>query len=100
MKTYICEIKDIARANKAGSFSDACDMFLANVNNTANPKAQYHYAGAEMVNYAGLYRRLDALRESKAALVAFHQKNIGKINEMYQAGQRAELRRWAAEVLG
>ena len=45
MKHYINEIKDIARANKAGSFSDACDMFLANVNNTHREDAQYHYGG-------------------------------------------------------
>lgn len=99
MKTYICEIKDIAQANKAGSFSDACDMFLANVRNTANPKAQYHYLGAEMVNYAGLYRRLKELEESKAALVEFHQKHIGKVNELYNANQRAELRKFASEVV-
>ena len=95
MKTYINEIKAIARANNAGSFSDACDMFLANVRNTANPNAQYHYGGADQVDYAGLYPQLDKLIEGKNALAAFHEKNIAKVNELYNAGKHDELEKWA-----
>ena len=99
MKHYINEIKDIARANKAGSFSDACDMFLANVNNTHREDAQYHYAGADQVDYKALYPRLKELQESKAGLVQFFEKNTTKINALYNAGKRDELRNWVREAV-
>ena len=99
MKNYINEIKDIALANQAPDFSAACDMFLANINNTHRPDAQYHYGGADQVDYKALYPRLKELQESKAALVNFFESNKTKCNELYNAGKRDVLRKWATESI-
>ena len=99
MKNYINEIKDIALANQAPDFSAACDMFLANINNTNRADAQYHYAGADQVDYKALYPQLKELRESKAALVNFFESNKDKCNELYNAGRRDELRQWVRESI-
>ena len=99
MKHFINEIKDIARVNQAPDFSAACDMFLANVNNTHRADAQYHYAGADQVDYKALYPRLKELQEGKAALVDFFESNKAKCNALYNAGKRDELRDWVREAV-
>ena len=99
MKHYINEIKDIARVNQAPDFSAACDMFLANVNNTHREDAQYHYGGADQVDYKALYPRLKKLQEGKAALVDFFESNKAKCNALYNAGKRDELRDWVREAV-
>lgn len=91
---YLRAIKDIGRANanQGGStFSNAVDMFLNNVKDANNPNDQYHYAGADYVDYASLTPKLGELSAGKDELVKFNTKHLSKINELYAAGKFDEL---------
>ena len=98
MSMYINEIKDIFTVNRPNRFSDACDMFLANIDRAGDPTAVYHYDGAEQLDYKALKAHRDELAGSKNALVAYYEAHRDACNALYKAGKRVELKNLVASA--
>lgn len=62
---YTNEIHAIAKANGNPQFSTAVDMFLNNIKDAGNPNDQYHYAGADELDYEALKPDLADMEDEK-----------------------------------
>ena len=76
LNTYKTEITAIAKANKA-DIGVATDMFLNNIKDAGKEDDQYHYGGADHLDYAALQPHYEELVKGKAAFVDAWAKELG-----------------------
>ena len=62
---FTTEIIAISKANGNADMVVATELFLNNIKDAVNPDEQYHYAGADPVDYAALKPNLKELTEDK-----------------------------------
>lgn len=89
---YSNEILDLAK--KLGvSVSDAKDLFLNNIRDAGDPSDQYHYEGADGVDYAALKPHYDELLADGAAF-SEAVKDLyvyAELTDLRNAGKRDEV---------
>ena len=65
LKNFKDQIIAISAANGNADMGVATDMFLNNIKDAGATEDQYHYAGADQVDYAALKPHLKELTEDK-----------------------------------
>ena len=94
---YTPEIMAISKANNNASYRDAAQMFLNNIDDAGHVEDQYHYPGADHVDYAAL-RELVPPKESQerndmeAEWLADVEKKIETIMPLFKHGKTESIR--------
>ena len=76
LNNYKTEITAISKANNA-DIGVATDMFLNNIKDAGKEDDQYHYGGADHVDYAALQPHYGELVKGKAAFLEDWGRELG-----------------------
>lgn len=77
LKDYKAELTAISKANGNVDIGVATEMFLDNVRDADKPDDQYHYAGAEHIDYLALRPHYEELASSKTELLGEWGRELG-----------------------
>ena len=99
---YTPEILDISKENHVG-YKIACDMFMNNINDVDNFTDQYHYAGADQVDYVELAKTFpeegtEEYTELKRVWQSDYQANQAQIAQLNADGDDEGIRNLMMEA--
>ena len=77
LNTYKTEISAISAANGNVDIGVATDMFLNNIKDAGKEDDQYHYGGADHIDYAALQPHYEELFKGKAAFLEAWGRELG-----------------------